>query len=325
MLILLFCISTQADSVVGVWKLDKDRAKATIDKTISNKDKATLIQMLVVNSWKEIEFQKDGTFELLAAPKNAFDYEWQRRSNNMYAIKMNNNNNKMLAEEIVLSDKNTLLWKNMMEINNLNLHFSRIGSSNVKAAIKKNNSDLLSIVHLDKVYRTKMIGNAYYYIAFGENKSYVSITSKSKNLSMSSIQDMNDLRDEEKMYNKEIDNSSLSLMDKIKKKKNLINRFLRAGFSLKNKKLISSYGFSAEMGFHKGRKAIDLQQTSTCREITAINKEHLKCNNGTEYFSYGQVINSNNNTRKNLKYKEETYITDMAFSEAMSAAMKSVD
>jgi len=333
MAVLLLHISTQADSIVGVWELDKDRAKISIGKTISNKDQATLIQMLVTKSWQELEFQKDGNFKLLAAPESVPDYVWQKTSSNLYAIKMRDNK-KMMAKEIVLSGNDTLLWKNMMEVDNLTLYYTRIGSSKVKAERKKNKSDLQSMLHLDKVYRTKIqetenLGNVYYYIAFGKDKSYVTITSKTGNLDMTSIEDMNSLIDAKEQHDKEIDNSSLDLMDKLdKKSKNPIGGFLKSRFSVKNQKLISSYGFSDKMEMHKEAGAVGLRRASVCKEITAISKEHLKCNNETEYFLYGQAIGTStvSSTKHNIvnidiekEERDAKKAADIAFIEAIKS------
>ena len=290
--ILLSFASIHADDIVGIWQLDKENAVEKIDKVIANKDEATVMKMLINHSWQEIEFKKDGTFNLVAVEDITPNQVWKKIDNGTYMIN-SNRTKKILGKNIILSSSSqTLLWKNIFDKNGLNLFFTRSLNSKVRTEKEKDKTDLASMVFFDKVYRTRMIktvniSDVYYYLVFGKDKSLITITSKSGNLNISNMKDMKNLIDKNKEYEIKINNSSLSFKDKLYKK--IENSFVAtetSGYNFANKKITSPYGFMDIMESYTGNGNFGVRRASVCKEIISMNKEHLKCNNGVEYFLY---------------------------------------
>ncbi len=291
---LLSFVSIHADNIVGIWQLDKENATEKIDKVIANKDEATVIKMLINHSWQEIEFNKDGTFKLVAVEDIVPNQVWKKTDNDVYMIE-NIKTKKFLAKQIVLSkNRKTLLWKNTFDKKGLNLFFTRSSNSKVRMQKEEESTDLANMIFFDKVYRTNMIktvniGDVYYYVGFGKDYSLITLTSKYGDLKMSNMQDMKKFIHQKKEYEKKIDDLSLSLREEIDKRienESILSGYMVSKFNFKNRKIVNLYGFMDIMESYRDDKGVGIKRASVCKEITSINKEHLKCNNGVEYFLY---------------------------------------
>lgn len=329
---LLFFTSIDADDIVGIWQLDKKNVTEKIDKVITNKVEAAMMKRLINYSWKEIEFKKDGTFNLVAVEDIAPNQVWKKIDHDAYMIE-NIKTKKILAKRIVLSKSGkTLLWKNTFDKKGLNLFYTRSLNSKVRTEKEKEKTDLANMVFFDRVYRTNMIetvniGDVYYYVGFGKDYSLITLTSKYGDLKMSNMQDMKKFIHQKKEYEKKIDDLSLSLREEIDKRienESILSGYMVSKFNFKNRKIVNLYGFMDIMESYRDDKGVGIKRASVCKEITSINKEHLKCNNGVEYFLYHNnalrnttIHDRNDKVDVDKEHFDEKKQLDRAFEEAV--------
>ncbi len=279
---LIFLTSINADDIAGIWKVDKEKAISSIKNIVPEEERFLIERFIIHGLLKELDFKEDGVLEypLVSDIKGTWKYE---KSKKVYLVKAAKD-----VGQIELYGKDNFVFKNILGKPNLDIHYKRIAYSEIR---RKEIEDK-SKIYTNQIYRSKATGgggnvNVYYYLTFTEESNFYSIYATSKDIGLSSVADMKRIIKEENRKHDE-PFKSLSAEEVVDRSiMNPIKGYEFSGYKIKDNILIShNIGeFSSIYYVHKDKNNYSLERTSNkCQQIQIINREHLKCDNGLEYF-----------------------------------------
>ncbi len=286
---LIFLTSINADDIVGVWKVDKEKAISTIRNIVPEEERFLIERLITHGILKELDFKEDGVLEypLVSDVKGSWEY---KKSKKIYLVKDAKD-----TGQIELSDKNNLVYKNILGEKNLDIDYKRIAYSEIRMKEIEDKSK----IHMNRVYRSNLVRDGhfrkglYHYIIFTDEYRFYDIKAISKDIEVTSVAGMKQIIEEEqKKFDDKFKSMSLeNIEERIDRDiKKPIKGYSSSGYKIKDNILVPSHNgeFSSIVDDPKIEKTQTGVSIKTrfipCKQIQIISREHLKCDNGLEYF-----------------------------------------
>ena len=288
---LIFLSSIYADDIVGVWKVDKEKAISAIRNIVPEEERFLIERLITHGLFKELDFKEDGVlvYPLVSDVNATWEYD---KSKNKYLVKAVKD-----VGQIELSDKNNFVFKNLLGKKNLDIDYKRIAYSE----IRRQEIEDKSKIYMNKVYHSDMVRDGryekgfYHYIIFTDEYSFYDIEATSKDIGASNLLDIKRIiKNKDKRFDKRFNftsssdyNIGKSIDESIS---DPIKGYTSSGYKIKNNLLIPSYNgefssISDDPKIEKTSNGVNIElMFRPCKQIQIVIREHLKCDNGMEYF-----------------------------------------
>ena len=284
-LVMIFLVNINANDIIGVWNVDKSQAHTVINNVISEDEKFIIDRLITDGFLKELDFKERGIVEytLVSDIKGSWKYE---NSTKTYLVKVLKD-----LGQIILIDKNSFVFKNLLGKNNLNIVYKRATYSKVR---RKKTEDK-SKIYMNKVYRSNLVTDSnfkkgvYHYIIFSDEYLFYDIATISKDIEVKNIEDMRKI-EKEQMESYESNTFETLEVEVFSNRKNPIIGLTSGSYNIKNNVLIASYNssfssifYDPEIEKYVGGVKIKIKSRN-CKKIQIVTKKKLKCENGMVYF-----------------------------------------